>query len=99
MAIAYKFEQANMAYSRFPFFGALMIVASTIVPPFMVCPVFHHHTIDCFEKQFIQAMPFQQITELAPCRFVRHIYCEKVDLAEFAYCIAVVDRILCHRIR
>lgn len=61
-----RLAQVNMAYIRFLFFveqDALMMVASTMVPPFIICPVCTATRLITSKKQLSQPIILQQIPE------------------------------------
>ena len=58
-------------------------------------PRFHHHAVDGVEKQLVQAVLFQQTTELQQRRCVGRVFLQKADPDELPHGVAVVDRVLC----
>ena len=78
--------------------GALMMVASTMVPALHHVSGLYHDAVDCIEEQFVQAVCLQKMTEFAQRCFVRNRLRHEVNACEFSHGVAVVDGILGSRI-
>ena len=58
----------------------------------------HHNTVDCVEKQLVQSVCFQKMTEFAQRCFIRNRLRHEVNACEFSHGVAVVDGVLGRRV-
>ena len=62
-------------------------------------PSLYHDTVYGVEKQLVQFVFLQKMAELAQRRFIRNCFGHEVDLRKFPHGVAVIDCILCCRVR
>ena len=58
----------------------------------------YHDAVDCIEKQFVQAVCLQKMTEFAQRCFIRNRFRHEVNACEFSHGIAVVNGVFSSRV-
>ena len=62
-------------------------------------PGLYHDSVDCVKKQFAQSIFLQKMPEFAQRCFIWYCFGHEVNACEFPHGIAVIDGILCCRVR